>query len=74
MKDVNEVPTVEKHDVFPGRAKALEISHRRWRRHLPVVFSLKEKRRRCEFRHIAFDSNLLLLVEQGPPRALERIP
>ena len=31
MEDVNEVPTVEQHDVFPGRAKPLEISHGRWR-------------------------------------------
>jgi len=73
MKHVNEVPAVEKHHLFSGRAKPLEIPHRRGCRHLPVVLSLKEKRRRCKVGHIAFDSNLLLLVEQSPPRDLERV-
>ena len=74
MKDVNEVPTVEKHSVFSGRAKPLEIPHGRRCRHLPVVLSLKEKRRRGQIGHIAFDSNVLLFVEQGFPRALEPVP
>src|SRR6476661_6145224 len=73
MKHVNEVPAVEKHNLFSGRAKPLEIPHGRWCRHLPVVLSLKEKRWRCKVGDIAFDSNLLLLVEQSPPRELEPV-